>query len=197
MTNQTQQKKYELLQNDTINHKGRTLYRIKALISFGSVVAGELGGYIEKESNLDQYDNARVSDNAWVSGNARVSGNAWVSDYAWVSGNARVSDNAWVSGNARVSDYAWVSGNARVSDYAWVSGNARVSDKNMIFFASNVGTENGTLTVFNGKDGLIVTQGCFIGSVDEFLAKSAEVHDEKTKREYQLLIEVAKSRILG
>lgn len=67
----------------------------------------------------------------------------------------------------------------------------------MIFWASNVGSENGTLTVFNGKDGLIVTRGCFIGSVDEFLAKSAEVHDEKTKREYELLIEVAKSRILG
>ncbi|WP_077663980.1 hypothetical protein [Rodentibacter caecimuris] len=67
----------------------------------------------------------------------------------------------------------------------------------MIFWASNVGTENGTLTVFNGKDDLIVTRGCFTGTVDEFLAKSAKVHDEKTKREYQLLIEVAKSRILG
>ncbi|AHG72987.1 phage associated protein [Mannheimia sp. USDA-ARS-USMARC-1261] len=67
----------------------------------------------------------------------------------------------------------------------------------MIFWASNVGTENGTLTVYNGKDGLIVTRGCFTGTVDGFLAKSAEVHDEKTKREYQLLIEVAKSRILG
>ncbi|MEG9531940.1 hypothetical protein V6W72_11455, partial [Mannheimia sp. HC-2023] len=60
----TTQKKYELLQDDTINHKGRTLYRIKALISFGLVVAGELGGYIEKENNLVQ------ADNAWVSGNA-------------------------------------------------------------------------------------------------------------------------------
>ena len=67
----------------------------------------------------------------------------------------------------------------------------------MIFWASNVGSENGTLTVFNGKDGLIVTRGCFTGTVDEFLAKSAKVHDDKTKNEYKLLIEVAKSRILG
>lgn len=67
----------------------------------------------------------------------------------------------------------------------------------MVFWASNVGSKNGTLTVFNGKDGLIVTRGCFTGTVDEFLARSAEVHDEKTRREYQLLIEVAKSRILG
>lgn len=67
----------------------------------------------------------------------------------------------------------------------------------MIFLASNVGSENGTLTVFNGKDGLIVTRGCFVGTVDEFLSKSAEVHDDKTKNEYKLLIKVAKSRILG
>ena len=67
----------------------------------------------------------------------------------------------------------------------------------MIFWASNVGSEYGTLTVFNGKDGLIVTRGCFTGTVDEFLSKSAEVHDDKTKNEYKLLIEVAKSRIQG
>ncbi|WP_418067185.1 hypothetical protein [Rodentibacter caecimuris] len=42
------QKKYELLKDDTKEYFGRTLYRIKALISFGAVVAGELGGYIEQ-----------------------------------------------------------------------------------------------------------------------------------------------------
>ncbi|BAS48359.1 intrrupted gp229, phage associated [Aggregatibacter actinomycetemcomitans NUM4039] len=44
---------------------------------------------------------------------------------------------------------------------------------------------------------MLVTRGCFTGTVKEFLAKSAEVHDEKTKNEYKLLIEVAKSRIQG
>lgn len=57
MTKQTQ-KKYELLKDDTIEHLGRTLYRIKALITFGAVVAGELGGYIESENNLEHNDNA-------------------------------------------------------------------------------------------------------------------------------------------
>jgi hypothetical protein len=60
---------------------------------------------------------------------------------------------------------------------------------------SNVGTENGTLTVYCGKNGLIATRGCLTGSVEEFLDKSAKVHDEKTKREYELLIEVARSRL--
>ena len=152
-----QQKKYELTDEFVELLNDRKLYRIKALVSFGVVVAGQLGGFVESEENLDQS----------------------------LSGDAQVYGDAWVYGNAQVY------GNARVSSYAVIS------DRKMIFWASNVGSENGTLTVFNGKDGLILTRGCFVGSVDEFLAKSAEVHDDKTKNEYKLLIEVAKSRILG
>ena len=158
-----QQKKYELTDEFIEHWSGKKLYRIRALVTFGSVVAGQLGGFVESDKNLDQ----------------SLSGNAWVSGDAWVSGNARVYDNAWVYGNARVRSYAVI------------------SERKMIFWATNIGTELGTLTVFNGKDGLIVTRGCFTGTVDEFLAKSAEVHDDKTKNEYKLLIEVAKSRILG
>ena len=109
--------------------------------------------------------------------------------------NLSQEGNAWVSGDAWVYGNAWVSGNARVSGNAWVSDNARVLNSHSVVWFSNVGTENGTLTVYCGKDGLIATRGCFTGSVEEFLAKSAEVHDEKTKREYELLIEVARSRL--
>ena len=103
--------------------------------------------------------------------------------------------DAWVSGNARVYGYAWVYGDAWVYDNARVSGNARVLNRHSVVWFSNVGTKNGTLTVYCGKNGLIATRGCFTGSVEEFLAKSAKVHDEKTKREYELLIEVARSRL--
>ena len=82
-------KKYVLTKEKKVEF-GVTLFRIKANVAFGIVVKGELGGWIEKENNLDQ------SGNAWVSGNARVSGNAWV------YGNARVFGDAWVYGNARV-----------------------------------------------------------------------------------------------
>ena len=103
--------------------------------------------------------------------------------------------NAWVYGNSQVSDNARVYGNAQVYGDACVSGNAWVLNRRSVVWFSNVGTENGTLTVYCGKNGLIATRGCFTGSVEEFLAKSAEVHDEKTKREYELLIEVARSRL--
>ena len=86
-------KKYELTA-EFIEQWGKKLFRIKALISFGSVEAGELGGYVEKEDNLAQDGDAWVCDDAWVYGNARVCGNARV------YGNARVCDNARVCGNA-------------------------------------------------------------------------------------------------
>ena len=131
-------KKFELTAESKI-FAGKKLFRIKALISFGNVEEGELGGFVEKEENLDQSGDAWVSDNAWVygdawvSGNARVYGNAWVSDNARVSGNAWVSDNARVSGDAWVSDNAWVYGDAWVSDNAWVYGNAWVSDNARVY----------------------------------------------------------------
>ena len=92
-------KKYELLQDQTIEWRGRTLYRIRALRDFGAVHAGDVGGYIECERNLSQDGDAWVCDNAWVSDNALVSGDSWVSGNACVCDNARVSGNAWVSGN--------------------------------------------------------------------------------------------------
>ena len=104
--------------------------------------------------------------------------------------NLSQDNDAWVYDNAQVS------GNARVSDNAWVSDNAQVYGDRLIFWASKVGRDNGTLTVFNSEDNtLTVTRGCFIGSIDEFLAKSEIEHDDATHIEYRLLIEVAYSRI--
>ena len=95
-------KKFELTAESKINIFGKKLFRIKALISFGDVEEGEIGGWIEKEENLEQ-----SSGDAWVYGNARVYGDAEV------SGNARVYGDAEVSGNARVygdADYTTIHG---------------------------------------------------------------------------------------
>ena len=64
-------KKFELTSETKINIFGKKLFRIKALISFGNVEAGETGGWVENEENVNQ------SGNAWVSGNA---------DYATIHG---------------------------------------------------------------------------------------------------------------
>ena len=79
---------------------GITLHRIRAAVSFGAVVKGELGGWIEKEDNLSQNGNAWVYGNAEVCDNAKVCGNAEVCDNAKVCGNADyiVFKNWWSSG---------------------------------------------------------------------------------------------------
>ena len=157
--------KYEILKDEFIEFDGRKLYRIRALKDFHNVKKGKVGGYIASERNLSHEGEAWVYGNACVSGDARVSGDACVYGDAQVYGNAQVA------------------------------GNAQVLNRHSVVWFSNVGTENGTLTVYCGKNGLIATRGCLTGSVEEFLDKSAKVHDEKTKREYELLIEVARSRL--
>ena len=76
-------KKFELTSEFITNIFGTKLFRIKALIEFGNVKAGELGGFVEKEENLSQDGNAWVCGNAWVYDNARVCGDA---GYATVHG---------------------------------------------------------------------------------------------------------------
>jgi predicted acyltransferase (DUF342 family) len=119
-------KKYELT-DETIDHNGTTLYRIRALRDFGNVKAGDLGGYIESENNLDHRGDCWVFDNAHVFGNARVCDTAHVFASARVFGNARVFDNAIVFGNARVF------GSARVFDTALVSGNFTLNNSSMAY----------------------------------------------------------------
>ena len=76
-------KKFELTTEFITNAFGKKLFRIKALVEFGDVKAGELGGYVEKEENVSQDGDAWVSGNAEVSGDAEVRDNA---DYTLVQG---------------------------------------------------------------------------------------------------------------
>jgi hypothetical protein len=53
-------KKYELVLTDSIAIGDKKLYRIKSLVAIGLfVLPNELGGYVEKESNLS------ISGDAW------------------------------------------------------------------------------------------------------------------------------------
>ena len=102
-------KKFELTEEHVTITSGKKLYRVRALVAFGDVKAGELGGYVEKEENLSH------------------EGNAWVFGYAWVYGSAQVYGNSQVYGNAHVSDNAHVYDSACVSDNVWVGGYGHVS----------------------------------------------------------------------
>ena len=165
-------KKFKLTSEFIVDISGVKLFRIKALIEFGNVKAGDLGGYIEKEENLSHMGNAWVSGNAQVFGNARVSGNAWV------SGNAQVSGNAWVFGDAQVFGDARVSGD---KDYAYAHG---------------FGSCNRTTTFFRLKDGDVgVRCGCFYGTLAQFRDNVCETHGETKKaQEYLMLADLMEIR---
>ena len=210
-------KKYELTGEVKVKF-GVTFKRIRALIDFGNVKKGELGGFIEKEENLSHENNAWVYGNAKVYGDARVSGNAEVSGDAWVYGNAKVYGdakvygNAEVSGNARVSGDAWVYGNAKVYGDAWVYGNARVSGNAKVYgdakvygnadyvLIGRIGSRLGFTTFFKNKNNKIsVSCGCFLGTLAEFRAAVREKHGTDTKfaKVYQVAADLAEMQILN
>ena len=171
-------KKYELT-DETLEWNVRTLHRIRALVDFGDVKAGELGGWIEKEENLSHNDNAWVCVNAWVFGNAQVFGDARV------CGNAQVFGDAWVFGDARVF------GNARVC------GNAEICKTSDYFTSGPIGSRDDTITFFRCKDGKIrATTGCFCGDLDQLEAAVRSTHKNNNYAQaYMGIMAAAKAQI--
>ena len=196
-------KKFELTTEFITNAFGKKLFRIKSLVEFGDVKAGEIGGYVEKEENVSQYGNAWVYGNAKVYGDAKVYvdakvygdacvyGDARVCGNARVSGNARVYGDAWVCGNARVYDDAWVSGNAKVYGDAWVSGNAMVSGNTDYALVQGFGTEFRCTTFYRDKNKkIMVNCGCFHGDLEEFRKQVKETRSGKIAKEYLMIADL-------
>ena len=112
-------KKYEL--TDEIKEiNGCTLHRIVAVRDFADVKAGDKGGWIEHEGNLNH------NGDCWVYGYAKVFGNAMVADRARAFGNAEIYDSARVYDDAIISDSTRVYGDARLHGRAKVYGTANV-----------------------------------------------------------------------
>ena len=163
-------KKFRLT-DETMTVDGVTYHRIRACKDFNAqgyhVKAGDLGGYVESECNIDQ------DGNAWVGGLARIGGNARVFGNTHVRGNARIGDNAVIGGHAEVSKF----------DHIIVIG--------------PIGSRNDYTTFFRSNDNdIIVKCGCFRGNLSEFLKKVNETHgDNKYAAEYRVAAEIAKRHI--
>ena len=97
-----------ILTDETIDFRDATLYRIKALRDFGSIKAGDKGGFVQSYYNLSQ------EGDCWIHGESKVFGNAKVYGKAQVFGDAKVYGNAFVHGDAEVYDKAEVFGVAAV-----------------------------------------------------------------------------------
>ena len=133
-------KKYRIREDISRNLGDNVIvYRIEALKDFSDVKKGDLGGWVEKETNLSQ------EGDCWLYGNATVLQDAIVFDNAKVYGDAEISNNARVYGNAKVYDEAYITDSAEVFDYAevygeaWICDNAKIFGKSKISGSSRVG----------------------------------------------------------
>ena len=188
-------RKYELTEETKTLADGTVLHRIRAVKDFAladgtEVLAGDLGGWIEKEYNLSHggyawvygdarvYGDAKVCGDARVYGDARVFGDALVYGYAevfgdaLVYGDAEVYGDALVYGDARVFGYARVYGDARVSGYAEVCGDAEVKSIRDYAVFKN-GWSSGRWFTYTRSDRKWKV-GCFHGTGEELIAKAYE-----------------------
>jgi carbonic anhydrase/acetyltransferase-like protein (isoleucine patch superfamily) len=155
--------KYKIRKDLNLEFPDKTLYRIEALRDIGyRVRKGDLGGYIESESNLSQFNDcwvfhdAKVYDQAVISNDAEVSGQALVFDKARVYGEAQVYGNAVVYDQVGVYVKAQVYGNAIVSGHAQIHDNARVYGEAEIHSGARVNNN----MILHTKQSFIFIVGC-------------------------------------
>lgn len=120
------EKKYAMT-DEVIEYRGIKLHRIRALRDFGDIKAGELGGFIQREENLDHggycwvWKYAKAYENAAVMGDAQIKGQGEVCESGKIMGDSQIFDIALVCGNAVVNDSV-------VKDEAVISGNSYIND---------------------------------------------------------------------
>ena len=171
------EKKYELTE-ETLEIDGHVLNRIIALRDFGEVKKGDLGGFIEKESNLAH------DRNCWIYNDAAVR------DDAMVYGEAIVYGKAEVCGEAKVYGKAKVYGEARVYGEAKVYGEAIIKSKSDYIVFKNWWSSGRYFTWTRSNDMWGV--GCFYGTGEELIKKAYNDSDE-SGREYERIVKYVES----
>ena len=120
--------KYEI--TDIAHEKYPFLHRIRALRDIGwKVKAGDLGGFVESESNLsfEPEDNAWIFDDAIACGSSYVDKGSRLYGFAVVCGNAYISQGSALSDQARAEDDAYIRG-ADLCGQVRASGSSTIID---------------------------------------------------------------------
>ena len=109
-------KKYEI--TDIAHPDNPKLHRIRALMDLTeNIHAGDLGGFVETEDNLDQEGFAWIGKDAIACEDSYIGGDAILAD------SAVARDSAYVGNNAVIADHAVVQDNAIVCG-GYISGNS-------------------------------------------------------------------------
>lgn len=116
-------KKYELTNNKEVLKDGTIVYQIKALKDFGEgdylVKAGDLGGYIEKESNLSQEGECWIFSGIVTGNNTVISGNIKIIGKVFIDGHYRYyksESKIIIRGSASLSNSGSDSGSFNINN---------------------------------------------------------------------------------
>ncbi len=150
------EKKYELLKRDCIKVRNKKLYRVRALKTFTTidktlVKKGELGGFIENESNLSHKGVCWVGENACVYENAVILDNARIGDKAIIRGNSNVFQNATILGLATIEGDSLIYGNAYIDTNSLIKKDAEIFDSSHIFYIQLMGLQGYHFTTYRTK----------------------------------------------
>lgn len=126
-------KKYELIPIQSRHPDAEPLFQIRALRDVGSdVKAGDLGGIVSGEDNLDHvgacwiYPDASARGNSRVVGDAQVRGRTFLVGHTQVAGAAVVTDSV-LRGQAYVTGPSQVTGSTLYDNAAVIDGQVLAS----------------------------------------------------------------------
>lgn len=143
-----------------------------------NVRSGDLGGWIEKESNLSH------------------DGLCWVNKEAVVYGDAHIYENAQILQGAFIMDNAHVHGDVKLSNII-VPFNADISCDWDFLYVGPLGTHGKYLLFYHSKDDDVFVYGEKINNdLNKFMQKVVEFSNTKEAENYKLAVELAKRRIL-
>ena len=136
-------KKYELT-NITMEYKGRTLYRIRALKNFANVKKGDLGGWVCNEYNLSQEGNCWIYDEAKCMEEARVTNDSKMYNYSEMYDYSELYNYSEMHDNSKMYDCAIMFDNSKMFDCAIMFddskmfGNSEIHDDSKMFGNSEI-----------------------------------------------------------
>lgn len=191
---------------DIAHEKYPFLHRIRALRDIGDKVkAGDLGGFVEGESNLSTeddtswiFDNAVAAENAYVDQDARLFGKAvacgcaYVSQGAALSAEAKAEDSAYIRG-ADLCGHARASGHSMILDspntgkapilsetcvvYGTVMGDIHVMGKTVVLAEERITNESPDTLILNGQERSVIRDP----SRDELTPRKPQEQQKKPK----------------
>ena len=176
-------KKWELTENTTVKC-GAKLTQIRSVSEFDAVKIGDLGGWVESEQSLSEgawiYDGAAVFRAARVIGGNIYGGDIYGGDI--YGGNIH---GGTIRGGTIYGGYIY-GGN--------IYGGYITQDNNIGF--NNVGSENGYLLAYVDSSKIMISRGCFHGTIDEFFEAVKKTHgDNEFGREYKSLRPIIENRL--